>query len=150
MITIKGQTRITLLTLLIGLIGGVVGYLLQIIYTAIAVPFAQKILPAMSQESLFAISIVLFLLLLISLLFMYVFWRKSKTYIDVFEYSRDPFIGVSQHKATGEYFCTSCLINHILSPVREDETGWTCLRKGCEQKYVNPKYKSIKGSGKVK
>ena len=150
MISIKGQTRITLLTLLIGIIGGVVGYLLQIIFTAIAVPFAQKILPAMSQESLLAISIVLFLLLLISLFFIYIFWKKSNAYIDVFEYSRDPFIGISQHKATGEYFCTSCLINHILSPVREDETGWSCLRKGCEQTYPNAKYKSVKVPGKVK
>jgi hypothetical protein len=150
MIKKNGQVRITLLTLLIGAIGGVVGYLLQIIYTALVIPFIQKIVPSIPQESLLAISIILFLLLLISLLALYVFWKKSKTYINLFDYSRDPFIGVSQHKATGEYFCTSCLINRILSPVRQDETGWYCLRKGCEQKYPNPKYKAIKVGGKVK
>ena len=149
MITIKGQTRVTLSTLLIGAIGGVVGYLLQIIYLAIVIPFVQKILPSMSQESLFAICIILFLLFLISLIALYIFWKKSKSYIDVFEYSRDPLIGVSQHKATGEYFCTSCLINRIISPVREDETGWYCMRKGCEQKYPNPKYKASKVASKV-
>lgn len=150
MITIKGQTRVTLFTLLIGVIGGVVGYLLQISYTAIVIPFIQKLLPSIPQESLLAICIVLFLLLLISLLALYIFWKKSKTYIDLFEYSRDPLVGVSQHKATGEYFCTSCLINRIISPVREDETGWYCMRKGCEQKYPNLKYKSSKVASKVK
>ena len=146
----KGQVKINLFTLLIGIIGGVIGYFLQIVYTAIAIPFIQKILPSMSQESLLAISIILFLLLLVSLISLLVSWRKSKTYIDVFEYARDPLIGVSQHKATGEYFCTSCLINRILSPMRQDETGWYCLRKGCEQKYPNPKYKPSKVVTKVK
>jgi hypothetical protein len=150
MITIKGQTRITLLTLLIGVIGGVAGYLLQILYIAIVIPFVQKIVPSISQEMLLAIIIILLLLLLISLIAIYIFWRKSKSYIDLFAYSRDPLVGVSQHKATGEYFCTSCLINRIISPVREDETGWYCLRKGCEQKYPNPKYKSSKGASKGK
>ncbi len=150
MITIKGQNKITLLTLLIGGIAGVVGYLLQILYTSVAIPFIQKILPSMSQESLLAICIILFLLLIISLVSLYIFWKKSKTYIDLFEYTRDPLIGVSQHKATGEYFCTSCLINRIISPVREDETGWYCLRKGCEQKYPNPKNKSAKVVNKIK
>jgi hypothetical protein len=150
MITIKGQTRITLLTLLIGVIGGVVSYLFQMLYTAIVVPVVQKILPSIPQESLLAICIILCLLLLISLSALYIFWKKSKTYIDLFEYIRDPLVGVSQHKATGEYFCTSCLINRILSPVREDETGWYCLRKGCEQKYPKPKYKSSKVASKFK
>lgn len=150
MIKKNGQVRITLLTLLIGAIGGVVGYLLQIICTALVIPFIQKIVPSIPQESLLAISIILFLLLLISLIALFIFWKKSKTYIDLFDYSRDPFIGISQHKATGEYFCTSCLINRILSPARQDETGWYCLRKGCEQKYPNPKYKSPKVGGKVK
>ena len=150
MITLKRQSRVSLITLLIGAIGGVVGYLLQIIYTAIVIPFVQKIVPSMSQESLLAISIILFLLLLISLTALYIFWKKSKTYIDLFEYARDPFVGVSQHKATGEYFCTSCLTNRIISPVKEDETGWYCMRKGCEQQYPNPKYKSSKVTNKIK
>jgi hypothetical protein len=148
MFVIKGHTRVTLSALLIGLIGGVVGYLLQIIYTSIAIPFVQTILPSMSQESLLAICIVLFLLLLISMVSLYIFWKKSKTYIDLFEYSRDPLVGVSQHNATGEYFCTSCLINRIISPVREDENGWYCLRKGCEQKYF--KSRPTKVTNKVK
>ena len=148
MITIKGQTRVTLITLLIGAIGGILGYLLQIIYTAIVIPFVQKIVPSISQEAMLAIIMILLLLLLISLIAMYIFWRKSKSYIDLFAYSRDPLVGVSQHKATGEYFCTSCLINRIISPVREDETGWYCMRKGCEQKYLNPKYKSSKVASK--
>ena len=132
MTKIKGQTRITLITFLIGVVGGVVGYLLQILTTALAIPFIQKILPAMAQESLLTISVILFLLLLISLVALYIFWKKSKTYIDMFEYSRDPLTGVSQHKATGEYFCTSCLIDRIVSPAREDDTSWYCMRKGCE------------------
>jgi hypothetical protein len=150
MITITGQARITLLTILIGIVSGVIAYLLLSIYIALVIPFVQKVLPSISQESFLAIIIVLFLLLLISLIAIYIFWKKSKTYIDLFEYARDPVVGVSQHKATGEYFCTSCLINRILSPVREDETGWYCLRKGCEQKYPNPKYKSPKVANKVK
>jgi hypothetical protein len=150
MITLTRQTRATLFTLFIGAIGGVIGYLLQIVYTAVVIPFAQKILPTMPQESLLAINVLLFLLLLISLLFLYIYWRKSKTYIDVFEYARDPVVGVSQHKATGEYFCTSCLINRIISPVRQDETGWYCMRKGCEQEYPNPKYKPSRSANKIK
>jgi uncharacterized protein YacL len=148
MMRIKGQNRITLTTFLIGVVGGVVGYLLQILYTALVIPFVQKILPAMAQETLLAIGIILFLLLVISMIALYIFWKKSKTFIDVFEYSRDPGTGVSQHKATGEYFCTSCLINRIVSPVREDETSWYCMRKGCEQKY--PKYKTSKVAAKIK
>jgi uncharacterized protein YpmB len=102
----------------------------------------------MAQETLLAIIVILFLLLLISLTALSIFWKKSKTYIDVFEYSRDPVSGVSRHKATDEYFCTSCLVNRIVSPVREDETNWYCMRKGCEQKY--PKYKTSKAASKIK
>jgi hypothetical protein len=148
--TTKRQTRITLVSLLIGAIGGVIGYLLQILYITIAIPFVQKVLPSMSQESLLIISITLLLLLLVSLVALFIYWRKSKTYIDLFEYSRDPLVGVSRHKATGEYFCTSCLINRIISPMREDETGWYCMRKGCEQMYPRPKYKPAKVVGKGK
>jgi hypothetical protein len=150
MITIKGQTRITLWTLLIGVIGGVVGYLLQNIYVTFAVPFVEKIVPSLSQGSLLVLIVILLFLLLVSSVALFFYWRKSKTYIDLFVYARDPLIGISQHKATGEYFCTSCLINRILSPVREDETGWTCLRKGCEQKYLTPKSRSSKNAGNIK
>ena len=148
MLRIIGQTRITLITFLIGVVGGLVGYLLQLLYTSFVVPFVQKILPVMAQETLLSIVVILFLLLLISLIALYIFWKKSKTYIDVFEYSRDPGTGVSQHKATGEYFCTSCLIDRIVSPVREDDTSWYCMRKGCEKKY--PKYKTSKVATKIK
>jgi hypothetical protein len=148
MMSIKGQSRITLITFLIGVVGGVVGYFLQILTTALVVPIVQKVLPAMAQETLLAIIVILFLLLLISLTALSIFWKKSKTYIDVFEYSRDPVSGVSRHKATDEYFCTSCLVNRIVSPVREDETNWYCMRKGCEQKY--PKYKTSKAASKIK
>lgn len=150
MITEKKQIRGTLLTFLIGAVGGVAGYLLQIIYTAIVIPFIQKVLPSIPQESLLAINIILFLLLIISVISLFIFWRKSKTYIDLFEYSRDPLVGVSKHKATGEYFCTSCLINRIISPVRKDDTGWYCLRKGCEQKYPNPKNKPARVASRNK
>jgi hypothetical protein len=150
MMTIKGQTRLTLGTLLIGAIGGVAGYLLQALYVTFAIPFIEKIVPSVSQESLLVLIVILIFLLLVSSAAFFFYWRKSKTYIDLFVYARDPLIGISQHKATGEYFCTSCLINRILSPVREDETGWTCLRKGCEQKYLNPKSRSAKTAGKMK
>jgi len=52
MITAKSQIRGTLLTILIGAVGGVAGYLLQIIYTAIVIPFIQKVLPSIQQEFL--------------------------------------------------------------------------------------------------
>jgi hypothetical protein len=147
MITLRGQTRITPWTLLIGVVGGVVGYLLQNMYVTFAVPFIEKIVPSLSQESLLVLIVILLFLLMVSSVALFFFWRKSKTSIDLFVYARDPLIGISQHKATGEYFCTSCLINRILSPVREDETGWICLRKGCEQKYLNPQSRSAKHAG---
>lgn len=150
MIPVQGKTRIIFLILSAGAVGGVVGHLLSIVYTTVAIPFVQKILPAMSQESLLAINITLIVLLVVAIIAVYVYWKKSRTYIDLFDYSRDPLVGVSRHKATGEYFCTSCLIHRIVSPVRQDETGWYCLRKGCEQKYPNPKYKPPKGVTKAK
>jgi hypothetical protein len=150
MIPVHGKVRITLLILSAGAIGGVVGYLLSIVYTTGVIPFIQKILPTISQESLLAVNVSLVFLLLVAVAIIYVYWKKSRTYIDLFDYSRDPNVGVSRHKATGEYFCTSCLINQIISPVRQDESGWYCLRKGCEQIYPHPKYKSPKAAMKFR
>ncbi len=147
---IHGKTRVTLLILSAGAVGGVVGHLLSTVMVTVAIPFLQKILPSMSQESLLAIILSLIFLLVVSLVALFIYWKKTRTYIDLFDYSRDPRVGVSRHKATGEYFCTSCLVNQIISPVRQDETGWHCMRKGCEQHYPHPRHKSPKGATNVK
>jgi nitric oxide reductase large subunit len=144
MITKKVQAKSVSSIILIGAICGAVSYIFQIYYTSIAVPFIQKVLPSVPQEVLLAIIVMLFLLILVISALLFVYWKKSKNYIDIFNFDRDPHSGVFRHKATGEYFCTSCLINQILSPTRQDDAGWYCQRRGCEQSYPNPKYRPAK------
>ena len=51
-------------------------------------------------------------------------------------------LGIYKSKESGHYFCTSCLIKNIESPLTEKENGWQCEVKGCDKFYSNPSYKS--------
>jgi predicted RNase H-like nuclease (RuvC/YqgF family) len=59
---------------------------------------------------------------------------------------RDKYIfhstyGVYESKESGHYFCTSCLMKKIESPLTKKENGWRCELKGCDKFYENPSYK---------
>ena len=51
-------------------------------------------------------------------------------------------LGIYKSKEAGHYFCTSCLMKNIESPLTEKENGWQCEVKGCDKFYSNPSYKS--------
>ncbi len=49
-------------------------------------------------------------------------------------------LGIYKSKESGHYFCTSCLINNIESPLTDRQNGWHCERKECGKFYSNPSY----------
>ena len=57
------------------------------------------------------------------------------------KYNFNETYGVYESKETKQYFCTSCLLKGIESPLRKQESGWDCQLKDCDQFYSNPSYK---------
>lgn len=58
---------------------------------------------------------------------------------------RDKYIfnstyGVYESKESGHYFCTSCLMKNIESPLTKKQNGWRCELKDCSKFYSNPSY----------
>lgn len=53
----------------------------------------------------------------------------------------DKRLGIYKHKKTGDYYCPSCLAEHIRSPLKEMKHGWICGVLKCKQFYENPDYK---------
>jgi hypothetical protein len=49
-------------------------------------------------------------------------------------------LGISKSKETGHYFCTSCLMKNIESPLTTKQNGWQCELQGCDRFYSNPSY----------
>jgi hypothetical protein len=49
-------------------------------------------------------------------------------------------LGIYKSKESGHYFCTSCLMKNIESPLTERQSGWQCELKGCDKFYSNPSY----------
>ncbi|MBN1475067.1 MAG: hypothetical protein JW914_10650 [Syntrophaceae bacterium] len=52
---------------------------------------------------------------------------------------------ICKSKESGRYFCPSCLMKGIESPLTEKFTGWQCEFKECGEFYVKPGYKTTKG-----
>ncbi len=48
--------------------------------------------------------------------------------------------GIYESKVSGHYFCTSCLMKNIGSPLTEKQNGWQCELKDCNKFYSNPSY----------
>lgn len=57
------------------------------------------------------------------------------------KYNFNSTYGVSESKESGHYFCTSCLMKNIESPLTKKQNGWRCELKGCGKFYENPSYK---------
>jgi hypothetical protein len=51
-------------------------------------------------------------------------------------------LGIYQSKESGHYFCTSCLMKNIESPLTTKQNGWRCELQGCDKFYSNPSYHS--------
>jgi ribosomal protein L37AE/L43A len=49
-------------------------------------------------------------------------------------------LGIYKSKESGHYFCTSCLMKNIESPLTEKQSGWHCELKDCGKYYSNPSY----------
>jgi hypothetical protein len=49
-------------------------------------------------------------------------------------------LGIYKSKESGHYFCTSCLMKNIESPLTEKQSGWRCEIKDCDKFYSNPSY----------
>jgi ribosomal protein L37AE/L43A len=49
-------------------------------------------------------------------------------------------LGIYKSKESGHYFCTSCLMKNIESPLTEKQSGWHCELKDCGKFYSNPSY----------
>jgi hypothetical protein len=56
------------------------------------------------------------------------------------KYNFNSTYGVYVSKESGHYFCTSCLMKNIESPLTKKENGWRCELKGCDKFYENPSY----------
>jgi hypothetical protein len=49
-------------------------------------------------------------------------------------------LGIYKSKESGHYFCASCLMKNIESPLTEKQNGWRCELKDCGKFYSNPAY----------
>lgn len=74
----------------------------------------------------------------------YGFKQKQKTPSLQSKYVFDETYGIYKSKETGHYFCTSCLLNNIESPLTERPSGWRCESNDCKKIYPNPSYKAPK------
>lgn len=56
------------------------------------------------------------------------------------KYTFNKTYGIYKSNGSEHFFCTSCLLNNIESPLSEDEAGWRCQLKQCGMYYSNPSY----------
>lgn len=56
------------------------------------------------------------------------------------KYNFNSTYGIYESKESGHYFCTSCLMKNIESPLTEKQNGWQCELKDCNKFYSNPSY----------
>ena len=56
------------------------------------------------------------------------------------KYTFNSTYGVYESKESGHYFCTSCLMKNIESPLTTKDNGWQCELKGCDKFYSNLSY----------
>lgn len=54
----------------------------------------------------------------------------------------DPRLGIYRDRKTGLYYCPSCHIKKLRSPLKEGPRGWFCSVKDCRQSYINPDHKA--------
>jgi hypothetical protein len=121
---------------LIVILLGLLGYLLGNVWQEISVPLIQKVLPAISTKAMASVTLIAFLLLVLTWLYIFFTRKKSR------KYRFDKRLGIYFHKKTGEPYCPSCLIQNLDSPLKESEEGWRCRNRFCLQFYVNPDHKS--------
>jgi regulator of replication initiation timing len=53
-------------------------------------------------------------------------------------------LGIYKSKESGHYFCASCLMKNIESPLTQKQGGWRCELKDCGIFYKNPAYQAPK------
>ncbi|MGA3280317.1 MAG: hypothetical protein ABSD50_04955 [Smithella sp.] len=58
--------------------------------------------------------------------------------IDKYEFIKE--LGTYKSKESGHYFCSSCLMKNIESPLTETPGGWRCELKDCGKYYRNPSF----------
>jgi len=56
------------------------------------------------------------------------------------KYKFNSTYGIYESKESGHYFCTSCLMKNIESPLTKKDNGWQCEVKDCDKFYENPSY----------
>ncbi len=61
---------------------------------------------------------------------------------DKYEFIKE--FGVYKSKESGNYFCASCLMKNIESPLMVRRTGLRCGLKDCGKFYTNPAYQTPK------
>jgi len=124
--------------LLITSIVAILGVFLAIIIDNIVAPFVKYVLPEIPLKTLFALIGILLVLQILSIIVIILQKNKLAEKVDLNDYNFDKKLGVYIHKITKLHFCTSCIANNIISPLKERQDGWVCARKYCEQYYINP------------
>jgi hypothetical protein len=81
-----------------------------------------------------SLSFGLFLLFFFYSIYLRIWKNKPKSN----DYLFNEINGVCSHKKTGKFFCTSCLIKNIESPLKTLSYGWICLNKECNSYYNDP------------
>lgn len=52
----------------------------------------------------------------------------------------DSRLGIYRDRKTGLYYCPSCHVKKLRSPLKEGPRGWFCAVKDCRLSYSNPDY----------
>jgi len=63
---------------------------------------------------------------------------QTNNLLDKYEFDKTYGIYKSKSKEDELYYCTSCLLKGIVSPLKENRSRWSCLSKECGQFYENP------------
>lgn len=132
--------------ILLGHIAEAAVVLLGIIGAIVAPILAKSLLPfvAESVTTLQWLKLVLALLALLffAVLYIIVIYFKSKNPV-VRLLKKYEFLereGIYKKKNTDRFFCPSCLLNGVESPVKVMKQGWLCQKKDCALFVHNPDY----------
>jgi hypothetical protein len=103
--------------------------------------FLDSMLSGVPRSMLYNIILLCLTLLLFAL--SWILYHRPKNLINRFVF--DKRSGISKHKKSGKYYCTSCLLTtQIQSQLIERPDGWYCQVSSCSKRYPNPDYRPPK------
>jgi len=107
--------------------------MLGTIWFSIQDPLAEMLSAKVPKSILLLLPIILLLLLILALSLVFILYNKLKNPINDYEFDQD--LGILRNPKDGLYYCTSCLLKGIKSPLRVYDASWECQSMECKRIY---------------